>query len=628
MSNHDLSFDDFDDVVSPRPEENDFDKVLAAAMSRRDVLKSIFVVGGMAAIGGASALPRIASALDSRFAFSPIDPNSLDDITLPQGYLHEVVVRWGDPLWSDAAEFDHGTRGTGDSQEKSFGDNIDGMEVFPVGDRLLLVVNNEYTNRSIIWGNREDGKPAEDDDVLKGKMAHGLTVVEIAQGENGWAVVKDSPYNRRVTPDSPMALTGPAAGDDLVKTAADPEGLQSLGTWNNCGNGRTPWGTYLACEENFNGYFSAADSEHKVSVELSRYGVSAEDWGYGWAQIDERFDVSKHPNEPNRAGYVVELDPAQPDSVPRKLTALGRFKHENAELVINGDGRVVVYMGDDERGEFLYRYVSNGVYAPGGETDSLLEDGKLYVAKFHENGAGQWLELNPETTGMASMAEVSVHTRQAASAVGATTMDRPEWVAANPSKAEVYVALTNNKNRGIKPNAGGDVTPVGGPNPRAENIYGQIVRWKPNAADHTNDGFVWDLYAMAGNPTVHDDMNAGSDNITADNMFNSPDGLKFDSNGMLWIQTDGNYSNEEAFAGQGNNQMLAGDPVTGEIQRFMVGPKECEVTGMTWSPDRRTMFVGIQHPGERGDSHWPEGGDAVPRSAVIAIRREDGAVVG
>jgi len=220
-------------VVTPRPEENDFDAVLAAAMSRRDILKSIFVVGGMAAIGGVSALPRMASALDSRFAFSPIDANSLDAITLPEGYIHEVVVRWGDPLWSDAAEFDHGTRGTGASQEKAFGDNIDGMEVFPIGDRLVLVVNNEYTNRSIIWGNREDGAASEDDDVLKGKMAHGLTVVEIARGQSGWQIVKDSPFNRRVTPDTPMALTGPAAGDELVKTAADPEGKLSLGTWNN-----------------------------------------------------------------------------------------------------------------------------------------------------------------------------------------------------------------------------------------------------------------------------------------------------------------------------------------------------------------------------------------------------------
>jgi secreted PhoX family phosphatase len=632
MSDQEISFDDFDEQINPKPEENDFDRILESAITRRGLLKSVMAYGSVAALGGAGVGASLTSgkafASKDRFSFSQIDTNILDDITLPEGFSSEVVARWGDPLWSDGVDFDHATRGSADSQLKAFGDNIDGMEVFSYGDKTLLVVNNEYTNRKIIWGNREEGKFATDDDILKGKLAQGLTVVEIAETDGQWGIVKDSPFNRRVTPDSEMTLTGPAAGHDLLKTAADPEGVMSLGTWNNCGNGSTPWGTYLACEENFNGYFSAEDPEHKVSAELKRYGVSAKDWGYGWANIDERFDVSKHPNEPNRAGYVVELDPRNPDAPPKKRTALGRFKHENAELVINRDGRVVVYMGDDERGEFLYRYVSTGVYAPGGDTDTLLENGQLYVAKFHDNGAGEWLELNPETTGMASMAEVCVHTRIAASTVGATTMDRPEWVASNPNAPEVYCALTNNKNRGVKPNAGGDLTPAAGPNPREKNHYGQIVRWRPNGGDHTSDGFAWDLYVLAGNPAVHDDAYGGSDNVSVANMFNSPDGLKFDSNGILWIQTDGNYSNEEDFEGHGNNQMLAGDPVTGEIRRFLVGPKQCEVTGLTWSADKRTMFVGIQHPGERGEGHWPEGGDAVPRSAVIAIKRDDGAVIG
>ncbi len=630
MSDQEISFDDFDEQVNPKPEENDFDRILETALTRRGLLKSVIAYGSVAALGGTatSLIPGEALASKDRFAFSPIDANSLDDISLPEGYSSQIVARWGDPLWSDGVEFDHATRGDASSQAKAFGDNIDGMEVFSHGDKTLLVVNNEYTNRKIIWGNREEGKFETDDDILKGKLAQGLTVVEIAETDGQWGIVKDSPFNRRVTPDTEMVLTGPAVGHDLVKTAADPEGKGSLGTWNNCGNGSTPWGTYLACEENFNGYYSAEDPDHKVSAELKRYGVSGKDWGYGWANIDERFDVSKHPNEPNRNGYVVELDPHNPDAPPRKLTALGRFKHENAELVVNHDGRVVVYMGDDERGEFLYRYVSTGVYAPGGDTDTLLENGQLYVAKFHDNGAGEWLELSPQTTGMASMAEVCIHTRIAASTVGATTMDRPEWVASNPNSPEVYCALTNNKNRGVKPNAGGDLTPAAGPNPREENHYGQIVRWRPNGGDHTSSGFAWDLYVLAGNPSVHNDIYGGSDNVSVANMFNSPDGLKFDSNGVLWIQTDGNYSDEEDFAGHGNNQMLAGDPVTGEIRRFMVGPKQCEVTGLTWSADKRTMFVGIQHPGERGEGHWPEGGDAVPRSAVIAVKRDDGAVIG
>jgi len=622
-----VSFDEFDEQIAPKPAVDDFDRVLEAALSRRDLFKGVVALGGITALGG-NFFNQPLNAAESRFAFEEIAANSLDAVTVPNGYSAQVVVRWGDPLGASGQAFDHDSRGTAESQAVAFGDNIDGMEVYAHEGKTLLVVNNEYTNRKIIWGNREEGKAETDDDVSKGKAAHGVTVVEIARTDDGWAVVADSPYNRRITPDTPMDITGPAAGHDLMKTAADPAGMNALGTWNNCGNGSTPWGTYLACEENFNGYFSAEDEEHKVSAELKRYGVSASDWGYGWARVDERFDVAKNPNEPNRAGYVVEIDPREPSSNPKKRTALGRFKHENAEVVINPDGRIVVYMGDDERGEFLYRFVSEGVYAPGGSTDDLLETGKLYAAKFHDTGAGEWLELNAETSGMASDAEVAIHSRIAASTVGATTMDRPEWVTANPKAPEVYVALTNNKNRGIKPNAGGDLTPVGGPNPREGNKYGQILRWRPNGGDHTSNGFAWDLYVLAGNPDVHQDDRAGSDNVSAGNMFNSPDGIKFDSNGILWIQTDGNYSNEGDFAGHGNNQMLAGDPATGEIRRFLVGPNECEVTGLTWSPDRRTMFVGIQHPGEKGNSHWPEGGDAVPRSAVVAITRDDGGLVG
>jgi secreted PhoX family phosphatase len=624
----DISFDEHDELINPRPEETDFDRVVESAMSRRDLFKGVIALGSIATLGN-QFFTNPAMAAPTRFAFDKIPTDSLDDITLPKGYSSQVVLRWGDPLWTDGAEFDHGTRGNADSQMLAFGDNVDGMEVYAHQGKTILVTNNEYTNKKIIWGNREKGRFSSDDDVKKGLAAHGVTVVEIAQENNEWRIVKDSPYNRRITPQTEMLITGPAAGHDLLKTDADPSGTKTLGTWNNCGNGSTPWGTYLACEENFNGYFAApTDETHKVSYELSRYGVSAKDRGYGWATVDERFDVVKHPNEANRAGYVVEIDPLDPTSTPRKRTALGRFKHENAEVAVNHDGRIVVYMGDDERGEFIYRYVSNGVYAPGAPTDDLLDDGKLYVAKFHDTGAGEWLELTPETSGLASDAEVRIHARIAASAVGATTMDRPEWVAANPRAPEVYCALTNNKNRGIKPNAGGDLTPVGGPNPREGNKFGQIVRWRPNGGDHTSNGFAWDLYVLAGNPTVHEGLNAGSDNVNPGNMFNSPDGIKFDRNGLLWIQTDGNYSNEKDFANHGNNQMLCGDPSTGEIQRFLVGPNECEVTGLTWSPDYRTMFLGIQHPGERGNSHWPEGGDAVPRSAVIAITRDDGGLVG
>ena len=611
--------------MMPRPPDRTEFQILAdRAISRRR-----FVAGGTAAFV-ASALPPGTATASSRFEFEPVATNTRDTVTVPTGYRWHVVARWGDPLWSDGVPFDPQTRGTGASQERAIGDNNDGMALFRSGGRNILAVNNEYVNLDIICGNRASGKPETADDLRKTKAAHGVSVMEIAQANGRWGVVTDSPFNRRITAETPMAITGAARGHALLRTEADPGGIRAKGTWNNCGNGRTPWGTYLACEENFNVYFASSDDSFERPAALKRYGIHMKDrYGYGWARGDERFDIAKHPNEPNRAGYIVEIDPLRPDSTPKKRTALGRFKHETAELVIAESGRVVVYMGDDERGEFLYRFVSDGLYVEGGDNSDLLDSGRLFAAKFDDDMTGRWIELTPAATSMNSEAEICIHTRLAASAVGATTMDRPEWVAAHPKKAEIYCALTNNKHRGKKPNKGGDPTPVGGPNPREANRYGQIVRWAPDGGDHESDRFRWDLYVLAGNPAVHLDAYAGSKNIDAGNMFSSPDGLAFDSNGLLWIQTDGNYKNKSDFAGMGNNQMLIGNPETGEIRRFLVGPRECEVTGTAWSADRKTLFVGIQHPGERGgSSHFPGGGDTVPRSSIVAITRDDGGEIG
>ena len=629
MSQHDnLSFDEFDELQRTPPALTDFDTITETVMSRRGFLGCGVCVSAAALVMGTTALTPLRALAADRFGFKQVEANSLDTVTVPEGFKWQVVASWGDPLWSKAMTFDQASRGDGASQELAVGDNNDGMSLFVNNGRNVLVSNNEYVNREIFHGNRDGGKPQSADDIRKSKAAHGVTVMEITNQGGQWKIVKDAPLNRRITADTPMEITGPARGHDLMKTAADPSGTKALGTWNNCGNGQTPWGTYLTCEENFNGYFSSSDEAFKMPDALKRYGVPTKDSGYNWIMADERFDVSKHPNEPNRFGYVVEIDPMDPRSTPKKRTALGRFKHENAEVVLNADGHVVVYLGDDERGEFLYKFVSAGKYSAAGDNSELLADGALFVAKFDDDMNGRWIELTPQATGMASKAEICIHTRQAASAVGATTMDRPEWVAAHPKKAEVYCALTNNKNRGKKPNAGGDATPVGGPNPREGNNYGQIVRWQPKGGDHTSSEFTWDLFVLAGNPTVHNDAYAGSKNINADNMFNSPDGLKFDSKGFLWIQTDGNYSNAKDFAGMGNNQMLIGDPDSGEIRRFMVGPKECEITGITWSADKKTVFVGIQHPGEDGDSHFPDGGQSVPRSSIVAISRDDNEVIG
>lgn len=619
----DLSWDDFDELRDPRPEENDFDRVVEAAISRRGFLSGVVAFGSGAAAFGTGLMSTTARvhAQASAFPFTPIDIATDHDIHVPEGYEWKTLVRWGDPLFSDAAEAYSAETGVPVAKsDRVFGENTDGMELFLVDGKELIAVNSEYVNPKINLSAASEGMPQTADEVMLLKNMQGVTVMEVAAGADGYAVVVDSPFNRRITHETQMTMDGPAAGSDLTKTNADPEGMSPKGTMNNCGSGKTLWNTYLTCEENFNGYFGAT-GDYAETEDLIRYGIGGKG-RYAYEKFDERYDLSKEPNEPYRHGWITEIDPSRPDSTPVKHTALGRFKHENAEMVQAADGRIVVYMGDDERGEFIYKYVSNGTWAEGQPTDGLLSDGTLYVARFNDDQTGEWLALTPETTDM-PLEEILVFSRMAGSKVGATTMDRPEWISCNPLKAEAYCALTNNKNRGVKPNAGGDVTPVGGPNPRESNHYGQIVRWIPEGGDHGATGFNWDLFVMAGNPTVYDNAYGGSDNITPGNMFNSPDGMAFDSTGLLWIQTDGDDDNEGDFAGMGNNQMLVGNPETGEIARFLTAPNGAEVTGLCWSDDRKVAFVGIQHPG----GSWPDGAGK-PRSSVIAVWRTDGETVG
>ncbi|WP_417278457.1 PhoX family protein [Celeribacter sp.] len=620
----DLSWDDFDEMRDPRPDNNGFDAVVERAISRRGFLGGALAFGSGALAMGAAGLmssTTAARAQSAGFNFTPIGISTDHEIHVPEGYQWKVLVRWGDALFSEAeGAYSSETGVPVAMSDKVFGENTDGMETFVDGGKTILAINSEYVNPKINLPAASEGTPQTADEVMLLKNMQGVTVMEVADMGEGYEVVVDSPYNRRITHETQMTMDGPAAGSDLVKTNADPEGMSPKGTMNNCGSGKTLWGTYLTCEENFNGYFGAT-GEYTETEGHTRYGIGGEG-RYAYEKFDARYDLSQEPNEPNRHGWVTEINPLDPSSTPVKHTALGRFKHENAEMVQAADGRVVVYMGDDERGEFMYKFVSNGVYTEGGSTEGLLSDGTLYVAKFNDDMTGEWLPLTPETTGMA-MEEILVFSRMAGSKVGATTMDRPEWIAANPLKAEAYCALTNNKNRGVKPNAGGDATPASGPNPRDTNNFGQIVRWRPENEDHAADAFAWDLYVMAGNPTVYDNAYGGSENVNEGNMFNSPDGMAFSSDGYLWIQTDGDDSNEGEFEGQGNNQMLIGNTETGEIGRFLTAPNGAEVTGLTWSADKKVAFVGIQHPG----GSWPDGAGK-PRSSVIAVWREDGALIG
>ena len=623
QNNAHLSWDEYDELRDPRPDNNAFDAVVERAVSRRGFLGGALAFGSGAAVMGTGLFGSATSARaqGSTFAFQPIGIATDFDIHVPQGYQWKPLVRWGDALFSEAEGAYSPENGVQNGlSDRVFGENTDGMETFVDGDKIILAINSEYANPDINLPAETLGVPQSAEQVQILKNIQGVTVLEIADQGDGYQVVVDSPYNRRITHETQMTMDGPADGSDLVRTDADPEGKSPKGTMNNCGSGKTLWGTYLTCEENFNGYFGTTGEREATEGEI-RYGIGGEG-RYAYEKFDARFDLSKEPNEPNRHGWVTEVNPLDPQSTPVKHTALGRFKHENAEMVQAKDGRIVVYMGDDERGEFIYKYVSNGTWAEGQPTDGLLSDGILHVAKFNDDMSGEWLPLTPETTGM-DITEMLVFARMAGSKVGATTMDRPEWIAANPLRVEAYCALTNNKNRGVKPNAGGDETPVGGPNPRETNKFGQIVRWRPTGEDHGAPDFTWDLYVMAGNPGVYDNKYAGSNNVNEGNMFNSPDGMAFSSDGLLWIQTDGDDSNAEEFKGQGNNQMLIGDPNTGEIARFLTAPHGAEVTGLTWSPDRKTAFVGIQHPG----GSWPDN-VGKPRSSVISIWREDGATIG
>ena len=618
-------------------QDSQFSQMIEARLSRRRFLAGTAAVSAGAFLSLNPIAKAIAASSDSRLLnFEAVPASTKDAIIVPKGYKATPLLSWGDPIFADAPEFDQSGKQDSAAQARQFGDNTDGMSLFPISDdRAVIAVNNEYTNYEYLF--EHGGKAMTADDVLKAQAAHGVTVFEIVKSGGEWKVDKAGKRNRRITANTEMRLTGPAAGHALMKTELDPSGLAPLGTFNNCANGQTPWGTYLTCEENFHGYFGTSTTA-ELSDDHKRYGIKAAKSSYQWHDTDERFDVAKHPNEPHRFGWVVEIDPNDPTSTPLKRTALGRFKHENAALLINDDGHVVVYLGDDERGEHIYKFVSRDRYQPGNDAANrnLLEEGTLYVAKFEMDdnelkGKGQWIELTygknglTKENGFNDQAEVMIFARRAATQVGATTMDRPEWVAVHPDNQHVFCTLTNNKNRGVK-----EGQPVGGPNPRAENHYGQIVRWVPTSGDHTQAEFDWDLYLIAGNPTVHkDSLYAGSDNINADNMFNSPDGIGFDKAGRLWIQTDGNYSNQGDFAGQGNNQMLCGDPNTGEVRRFLTGPIACEITGLTFSADYKTMFVGVQHPGEKGaPSHYPGGGNSKPRSTIVAITREDGGVIG
>jgi len=564
-----------------------------------------------------------------------------DDIQVPTGYSWSVVAAWGDSINGQTKSISPDVSDSASDQEKQFGMHHDGCAFFPVklngSDSVkgIWVTNHEYTDDGLLHAGCME--PLTSEKVKKSQAAHGVTVSMIQKSENGqWKVVND-PLARRITANTLCTVSGPASGSSYMKTAADQKGHEVLGTLNNCANGVTPWGTYLTCEENFNGYFIKTA---KPNMHEQRVGVDNKGFGYRWQEHDERFNLDKHPNEINRFGWVVEIDPKDPKSTPIKRSALGRFKHEGAALTIAKNKKVVVYMGDDQRNEYVYKFVSKKSYDSVNQSNNkdLLDNGTLYVARYDADGTGRWIALEHNRNGLTAangfndQAYILIHARLAADFVGATSMDRPEWIAVNPNNQDVYVTLTNNSDRGTK-------VSLNAANPRASNLMGHIVRWSEANGDSSSTVFKWEIYTLAGDPNSTEPHLRG--NVIGDTL-GSPDGLWFDKRGILWTQTDISTSTlgKGAYAQIPNNAMYASDPKTKEFRRFLIGPKGCEVTGIDMTPDMKTMFINIQHPGEspsersnpqtpQAISNWPDKNSFTrPRSATIAIWRDDGKVVG
>lgn len=617
--------------------DESFDGASATSLSRRRFVKGGLVIAGTLGIGGVESLLNAVPAVATRnergkqlLGFKAIPVSAADEVIVPEGYSARVLIAWGDPV-SDGPAFRKDASNTSAEQALQWGMHNDGLVYFPIhgSKRGLLVQNNESVDDALLFTDGSANWTAEK--TRKSLAAHGVSIVEIQRSSRGeWKVIRPSKYARRITGYTPIKIEGPAAGDSRLKTKADQTGRLVLGTFQNCAVGVTPWGTYLSCEENFDDYFRTPSEPVPGSLE-ARYGLSTRGDGYLIHTTEARFRVADEPNEPNRFGWVVEIDPFRPQSIPVKRTALGRMKHEGAKVQETREGKIVVYTGDDETFEYIYRYVSNLPWREARKQGiSPLDDGILYVAKFHSGGAGEWIPLTPANPLLRNwtLSDILINTRGAADIVGATKMDRPEWIDTFPDSLTVVATLTNNTLRGKGTHPGPDAA-----NPRAENAYGHIVRWSYKK-DWTDTHFEWDIFALAGDP-----QNRSNGSTIVGDKYGSPDGIYVAPSGRMWIQTDVSGTiNRDRYAGFGNNQMLCADPQTRETRRFLVGPNACEITGCYVTPDETAMFVGIQHPGEAPASNdplqlkryssWPDGPGGRPRSACIVITKNDGGVVG
>ena len=640
--------------------ERSIGTVIARRFARRDILKGALAVPVSTALFGPQALlaggsPARAEAGVSTFRELESGIDESDHVA--EGFTKQVLLSWGDPLHPGLGAFDPLAL-TAAEQEKRFGYNNDYVAFFPAdaaGARGLLCVNHEYTSAEVMFPGVSRADRDDFDAMDRAKVdieiaAHGVSVVEIAREGDAWRVVAESPRNRRITGTTPMTADGPAAGHPRLRTSADPTGLHILGTLNNCGGGRTPWGTYLTAEENVNYYFwteqRGADGKRlKKGVggpngkSLDRYGIPS-NW-YNWGQFHDRFNVDKEPNEPNRFGWIVEIDPNNPASTPVKKTALGRFRHECAEVHINTDGRVVIYSGDDAQFEYVYRYVSDGRYAPGDAAANakLLTEGTLSVARFDEDGRVTWLPLifgqgplTPEN-GFASQADVLIDARLAADHLGATPMDRPEDVQVSPRNGKTYVMLTNNTKRTAER--------TDKANPRPENRFGHIIEITPPDGDHAADVHAWDILVKCGDPAVAEVGALWNPATSAHGWFAAPDNMAFDADGRLWVATDQGENWVRTGKADGFYQVETEGAGRGTSRLFYRVPIGAELCGPCFAPDSESLFLAVQHPGVDGakdyapfgrqpsfedpPTRWPDFKDGMPpRPSVVVIRKKGG----
>ncbi len=650
------AFEAFDDIPTNPNLDNTIGDVINRRYGRRDILKGALAVSATTALFGSTAMLAAQKAqanAASRYRFDELVSGNDEKHHIAEGYDADVLIRWGDPIFPDVSDFDPQNQSP-DDQLKRFGYNNDYVGFVPLNtsnSRGVLCVNHEYTNEEVMFpgiGRQDrDGFPKMTKDLADIEMAaHGGSIIEIARGDGGkWGVVLDSVFNRRISAETEMTIDGPAAGHDRLKTSVDSTGMKVLGTINNCAGGITPWGTYLMAEENFHGYFwsDKKDADGKAILEgpeaesQKRYGVPG-GW-YNWGQYHDRFNIDKEPNESNRFGYIVEVDPLDPHSIPVKHTALGRFRHEGAESIVNGDGRLVVYTGDDNRFDYLYKFVTAGTV--GGDKRAnmqLLSDGTLYVAKFNDDGTVDWMPLihgeGPLTAenGFNSQADVCIDARMAADLLGATPMDRPEDVEPG-ADGRVYVMLTNNTRR----------TPeqVDAANPRPESSFGHIIEITETDGDFASTKSTWNILVKCGDPAIADVGAEWHPDTSEHGWFGSPDNCAFDADGRLWISTDQGSGWGKTGKSDGLYSLETDGDLRGHSKLFFRCPVGGELCGPYFSGDGETLFLAVQHPGTDGTkdfkgferdstfedpaTRWPDFQEGMPpRPSVVVVTKQGG----